>query len=65
MPKSKKNATPGIAKRQAASRYLQQLAEIGILEEKPAGKEKLFVHAKFLQLLQRDENEFPAYGKTE
>ena len=53
---------PGIAKRQAASRYLQQLAEIGILEEKPAGKEKLFVHAKFLQLLQRDGNEFPAYG---
>jgi Fic family protein len=53
---------PGIAKRQAASRYLQQLVEIGVMEEKTSGKEKLFLHARFLQLLQRDDNEFVPYG---
>jgi Fic family protein len=52
----------GIAKRQAASRYLQQLVEIGVLEEKVAGKEKLFVHPKFLLLLTRDSNEFAPYA---
>jgi Fic family protein len=52
---------PGIAKRQTASRYLQQLVEIGVLEEKSAGKEKLFLHRRFLQLLMRDDNEVKPY----
>ena len=39
-----------IAKRQTASVYLKQLCDIGILEEKTAGKEKLFVHPQLLQL---------------
>ncbi len=51
-----------IAARQAASRYLQQLVQLGVLEEKPAGREKLFVHPKFLRLLTRDSNEFAAYS---
>lgn len=51
----------GIAGRQAASRYLRQLAEIGILQEVAAGREKLFLHPKLLQLLTRDGNRITPY----
>ncbi len=50
-----------IAERQAASRYLKQLVEIGVLEEKLVGREKLFVHPKLLQLLTRDEHTVTRY----
>lgn len=52
----------GIAKRQAGSRYLQQLVEVGVLEEKVVGREKLFLNPKFLQLLTRDGNGFSPYS---
>ncbi len=51
----------GIAQRQAASRYLKSLIAIGVLEEKTMGKEKLFLHPKFLSLLTRDGNAFARY----
>ena len=51
----------GIAKRQTASKYLKQLAALGVLEERSAGREKLFLHPKLLQLLGRDDNRFPTY----
>jgi Fic family protein len=51
----------GIAKRQTASQYLKQLAEVGVLTEIEAGKEKLFVHPKLMQLLTRDGNTFVPY----
>ena len=51
----------GIAGRQAASRYLKQLVQIGVLKEKTAGKEKLFLHPKFLSLLTREGNTFTHY----
>lgn len=54
----------GIAKRQTASQYLKQLAEIGVLTEMEAGKEKLFIHPKLMQLLTKDGNKFTRYGKT-
>ncbi len=41
----------GIAKRQAASSYLKQLVEGGLLSEEKAGREKLFIHHEFLTLL--------------
>ncbi|KFZ30653.1 addiction module protein [Pseudidiomarina salinarum] len=41
----------GIAKRQTASTYLKDLVDIGVLEEVPSGKEKLFVHPKLMQLM--------------
>ena len=50
-----------IAERQAASRYLKQLAEIGVLEEQTVGREKLFLHPKFLGLLIRESNTFAEY----
>lgn len=52
----------GIAKRETAARYLRQLVEIGVLEERVFGREKLFLHPKFLQLLTRDGNDFTAYA---
>ncbi len=52
----------GIAQRQAASRYLKELVELGVLREMQFGKEKLFIHLKLMQLLTRDSNAFVPYG---
>ncbi len=51
-----------IAQRQAASRYLKDMVAIGVLREITAGREKLFLHPRLLQLLARDGNEFSAYA---
>jgi Fic family protein len=52
----------GVAKRQAASRYLKELTEKGILREMSLGKEKLFIHRKLMLLLSRDGNQFTKYN---
>jgi hypothetical protein len=41
----------GIAQRQSASVYLKKLVDIGLLEERVLGREKLFVNPKFVRLL--------------
>jgi len=51
-----------IAGRQAASRYLKQLADIGVLQEVSVGREKLFIHPKLMHLLTRDDNTVIAYS---
>ncbi len=51
----------GVGKRVTASRYLQQLVEIGVLREEPAGRDKLFVHTRLLRLLTEESNEFVGY----
>ena len=51
-----------IAQRQSASRYLKDLAAIGVLREVQAGKEKLFIHPKLMQLLADDRNAFTPYA---
>ena len=51
----------GIAVRQTASTYLKELVKLGVLEEKPVGREKLFIHPKLMKLLTRDANEFEPY----
>ncbi|QOJ22258.1 MAG: Fic family protein [Gammaproteobacteria bacterium] len=50
-----------IAARQAASRYLKQLADIGVLEERIVGREKIFIHSKLMQLLTWDDNAVTLY----
>jgi Fic family protein len=55
----------GLAKRQTASVYLKQLADIGILEERKAGRESLFVHPKYIELLSGDENVWVYYAGIE
>nr|WP_305729958.1 Fic family protein [Variovorax sp. dw_308] len=52
----------GLAGRQAASVHLKSLATLGVLSETQAGREKLFVHPKLMQLLMRDGNGFAKYG---
>ena len=41
----------GIAKRQTAAEYLQQLEGIGVLESRKVGREKVFIHPALLKLL--------------
>lgn len=51
-----------IAQRQAASRYLKDLVELGVLREMQYGKEKLSIHPKLMQLLARDSNAYALYA---
>ena len=51
----------GIAKRQTASTYLKELVRIGVLEEKQAGKERLFINPRLLHLLTRETNQTYPY----
>ena len=51
----------GVAKRQAASKYLKELVELGVLVERSVGKEKLFIHPKLMKLLSHDSNQFAPY----
>ena len=51
----------GIAKRQTASVYLKSLVEAGILEERSVGRDKLFIHPKFLKLICADEHDYVKY----
>jgi Fic family protein len=55
----------GLAKRQTASVYLKSLAEIGVLREINAGRESLFVHPKYIELLTGDENVWVYYAGVE
>jgi Fic family protein len=52
----------GLAERQTASRYLKELARIGILWEQGVGREKFFVHTKLMELLTHDKNTFDDYS---
>ena len=51
----------GIAKRQTASEYLKKLANIGVLMEQQAGRERLFLQPKLIQLVTKDSNGFKRY----
>ena len=51
-----------LAGRQAASRYLKQLVQIGVLQEITMGREQLFIHPKLMRLLTRDDNAVTAYA---
>jgi Fic family protein len=55
----------GIAKRQTASVYLKQLCEIGVLKEVKSGRETLFVHPKYIELLTGEENVWIYYEGVE
>jgi Fic family protein len=55
----------GIAKRQTASVYLKLLCDIGVLREIGAGRESLFVHPKYMELLTGEENVWVYYAGIE
>ena len=50
-----------IAKRQTASTYLKKLVDIDVLVEIEAGREKIYMHPKFIKLLTQDENTYEPY----
>jgi Fic family protein len=51
-----------IAKRQTASVYLKQLCDIGVLKEIKSGRENIFVHPKYIELLTGEENVWIYYA---
>tara|TARA_R110000868_G_scaffold44697_1_gene149008 strand:- start:161 stop:514 length:354 start_codon:yes stop_codon:yes gene_type:complete len=51
----------GIAKRQTASEYLKKLANIGVLEERQVGRERLFLHPKLFTLVTQEGNDYQEY----
>lgn len=55
----------GIVQRQAASRYLKALVEIGVLQEQRYGRDKLFIHPKLMRLVSQDDNTFEPYDTAE
>jgi Fic family protein len=55
----------GLAKRQTASVYLKSLTEIGVLREISTGRESLFVHPKYIELLTGEENVWVFYAGIE
>ena len=54
-----------VAKRQTASVYLKQLCDIGVLKEVKSGRETLFVHPKYIELLTGEENVWVYYAGIE
>lgn len=51
----------GIAKRQTASTYLAELVQLGVLEEEKVGRDKIFLHRKYLDVLFSDSHTFAPY----
>jgi hypothetical protein len=51
----------GVAKRQTASVSLKALVASSIFDEEKFGRDKLFVHTRFLRLLTRDDDLFKCY----
>jgi Fic family protein len=53
----------GIAQRQSASEYLKALVKLGVLQEQKVGRDKLFLHPRFLRLLGSDDHAVQAYAR--
>jgi Fic family protein len=54
-----------LAKRQTASVYLKNLCDIGILKEVKSGRETLFIHPKYVELLTGEDNVWVYYAGIE
>jgi Fic family protein len=50
-----------IAARHTASAYLKELARLGVLEEEKVGRDKVFLHRKYLNVLFGDAHSFEPY----
>ena len=53
----------GLAERHAASRHLKLLSTIGVLAEEKRGRDKLFIHRKYMTLLASEAHLFERYGE--
>jgi Fic family protein len=53
----------GIAGREAVSKYLKELARLGVLQEEKVGRDKVFLHRKYLDVLFSDGHSFEPYPR--
>jgi Fic family protein len=53
----------GIAGREAVSKYLRALVRLGILEEDKVGRDKIFLHRKYIDVLFAEEHTFQPYPR--
>jgi Fic family protein len=53
----------GIVGREAAGKYLKELAALGVLEEEKVGRDKIFLHRKYLDVLFSDDHTFAPYER--
>jgi Fic family protein len=51
----------GLAKRESASKYLKELVALGMLIEEKSGRDKVYLHKIYMDLLSSDEHTFPPY----
>jgi Fic family protein len=52
-----------VAARHTASAYLKELVSLGILEEEKVGRDKVFLHRKYIDVLFGDEHAFQPYPR--
>ena len=52
-----------IAQRHTASFYLKELVQLGVLEEEKVGRDKVFLHRKYLDVLFGDGHAFEPYPR--
>jgi len=50
-----------LGNRQTASVHLKMLVDIGVLQEVKVGREKLFIHPKFVELLLHEKHDYTDY----
>jgi Fic family protein len=53
-----------IVGREAASKYLRELAKLGVLVEEKTGRDKVFLHRKYLDVLFSDGHTFEPYARV-
>jgi len=51
----------GIGNRTTASKYLRDLASIGVLQERKSGRDRIYLHVRFFDLLMSDSNDFAPF----
>ena len=51
----------GIAGREASAKYLRELEKLGVLEAQKTGREVIFLHRKYLDVLNSDDHIFTPY----
>jgi Fic family protein len=54
----------GIAAREAASKYLKELVRLGVMEEEKVGRDKIFLHRKYLDVLFGEKHIFAPYPRA-
>lgn len=55
----------GIAGREASAKYLRELERLGVLEVQKSGREVIFIHRKYLNVLNGDNHQFEPYERKE